>query len=789
MSQKHDVIALISGGKDSFLSLLHCLAQNHRIIALANLYPSAQDPASDLNSYMYQTVGHTIVPLYAKVLNVPLYRGEIFGSSGSGHRDYHPQALKRQSASSVNTFPMIDSAERSEEILDETESLLPLLRHIIAIHPTASALSSGAILSTYQRTRVESVALRLNLIPLAYLWQYPVLPCPIPSQTGLLDQLAAVGLEARIVKVASGGLDEGLLWADLRDERSRKKVEKGVSRFGGSVLGEGGEYETLVLDGPRELFEGRIEVEDGERWIGRGEGGEAWLGFSRANVVDKKVNIGKGRIENLNVPELWDEGFGELAESLKGKVAALQGPANKSFYRKAKQDDWDAKLVITKSASTITFSNILAPSSLSNSVSQTSNMITSIKSLLATHSLSPSAIIFTSLFLRSMSEFTPINDIYATLFSKPNPPARVTVGCGDILPDGVDVMANLVVNVGEEINKDGLHVQSRSYWAPANIGAYSQAMAVGISEQSEENDKVNGEKENVSLVYIAGQIPLVPATMEILSEIGGDKMDVVVGGRPSARFKLSLFCKQTCLALQHLWRIGKVMEVGWWTGGIAFIVGEEDDVHEKAYAAWLAWMMVHERDFSGTEGATEEDVDVWDQRYVNVGNFAAKDRETRLPNFEAMRLDSRATLEGDGVPGFFAIQVDELPRGCEVEWQALGVKDGSVRMAVLAEKWTKIRSCYLQASKVTICFVGIFVPSPSQSLKLSIMEAIDKAKNMVQVHTGEKAQAFSEQMTIYTPYMNLMKSFDAQIVPCRAVWGPALTELTAGVVLRIEKRG
>lgn len=66
---------------------------------------------------------------------------------------------------------------------------------------------------------------------------------------GLLEDMAAVGLDARIVKVACGGLEEDLLWGSLKDEAFRKKLEICVAKFGGSVLGEGGEYETLVVDG------------------------------------------------------------------------------------------------------------------------------------------------------------------------------------------------------------------------------------------------------------------------------------------------------------------------------------------------------------------------------------------------------------------------------------------------------------------------------------------------------------------------------------------------------------
>ncbi|KAF2280851.1 adenine nucleotide alpha hydrolases-like protein, partial [Westerdykella ornata] len=235
-SESLNVIVLISGGKDSLFSLLHCLANGHRVVALANLYPPGLD--EDLNSYMYQTVGHSLIPLYAAALGLPLYRQEIRGGAVHTEREY------------------------SYSHQEETESLIPLLRTVIAAHPTANAISTGAILSTYQRTRIESIALRLHLTPLSFLWQYPILP-PY-SQSGLLDDMRAVGQVARIIKVASGGLDESFLWEDVASSRTVGRLKRAVARFGGNgdgaVLGEGGEYETLAVDGPGVLWRGRIVV-------------------------------------------------------------------------------------------------------------------------------------------------------------------------------------------------------------------------------------------------------------------------------------------------------------------------------------------------------------------------------------------------------------------------------------------------------------------------------------------------------------------------------------------------
>jgi diphthine-ammonia ligase len=51
----------------------------------------------------------------------------------------------------------------------------------------------GAILSSYQRTRVEAVCQRLGLTALAYLWQY--------DQPTLLREMLTCGLVGIVIKV------------------------------------------------------------------------------------------------------------------------------------------------------------------------------------------------------------------------------------------------------------------------------------------------------------------------------------------------------------------------------------------------------------------------------------------------------------------------------------------------------------------------------------------------------------------------------------------------------------
>lgn len=289
MSAGLHVIALISGGKDSLFSLLHCRVQGHTIVALANLHPLAPEH-EDIDSYMYQTVGHAVIPLYADALDIPLYRQPIDGAPRNSARDYE------------------------EEERDETEDLVPLLKRVMEAHPQANAISTGAILSTYQRTRVESVALRLGLTPLSYLWQYPLLP-PY-TQSSLLSDMAAVGQEALIIKTASGGLDETFLGLDVSRHTTVAKLKKAMGRFGeagdGAIVGEGGEFETLAVNGPRGLWKRRIRIGETESVVL--DGGQTVLKIRRCGLEEKKK--GDGEDGKLRIPELFDQEFKDVLDAV-----------------------------------------------------------------------------------------------------------------------------------------------------------------------------------------------------------------------------------------------------------------------------------------------------------------------------------------------------------------------------------------------------------------------------------------------------------------------------------------
>ncbi|ROW18360.1 hypothetical protein VPNG_00196 [Cytospora leucostoma] len=753
-----NVIALVSGGKDSFFSALHCLENGHRLVALANLHPPSpppqgaspraaeagpggvaglspdlglaeldlgaegkhdgengrrqdgdddEDEETDLNSFMYQTVGHQVIPLYAEATGIPLYRRPILGGAVQHGRDYSSSTAAAAAAAAEGA-----GRDDLDDDDDETESMIPLLREVMRNHPEANALSAGAILSTYQRTRVESVAVRLGLAPLAYLWRYPFLPRPAgaPEDDGaqLLVDMAAAGLEARIIKVASGGLDEEFLWEDVAGARGVMRLKRAMGRFGaslesGAVLGEGGEFETLVVDGPPGLFRKRIVVDEDDKVVVREGGGAAWMRIQRARLEEKSSG---------------DEGDGGFVvrrpDLLDGRFSAVLGRIQTADGSDEVEDPKDGSVscelppLTTESSSSLQTWVVTRP--VHDAVTdlsiegETELLIEEIRNRLHHHNLPPSSIISTIISLRRMSDFPAINKIYGFLFTEPNPPSRVTISCGDLLPQHTNIAIYLTVQPANA-DRQGLHVQGRSYWAPANIGPYSQAITFPIHDPLDGGEVSSGGPR---AVHIAGQIPLVPASMELPAAVFG-------GG-----FELQL-----ALSLQHLWRIGVAVGVQWWTSAAVYFPrngAKQPTAREKALLAWKAWEAAHGYGLSpggddDGDDDNEDGPDLWDRKfnpaYMSYGGTGcAEEERPKLPDYSILQREGGddGEEEEDGgekpVPFLFAAEVDELPRSAEAEWHAhaglsnvrsTGSSESAAEVAIHSQTYdTRLGRCRVQ---------------------------------------------------------------------------------------------
>lgn len=480
-------VALISGGKDSCYNILHCQRQGHELVALANLRPIDTDK-QELDSFMFQTVGHDIVSLYENCTGLPLFRKEI-----------HPKTSKNVE---LNYTPTKD---------DEIEVLYQLLSEVKQSIPDLQAVSVGAILSSYQRTRVEDVCGRLGLVVLSYLWQRSQLElmtemCSMSKQEDELNSSESCKLDARIIKVAAIGLDSTDLGKSL--PQLFPKMLKLNTQYEVHICGEGGEFESMVLDAPffRKGFlklEEVIDTTDSEN-----DGvynAQLKVKFQKRELPD---DIFQSELSRLPVPPLFDPAWNELYELIDNENFEDTKTINTMNIRLP-----SVKTHTNRIGNLLYISNIQPQYKDGTVQEQVKDVLQQLDNILKDNHLTAKNVLYSSLLLKDMSLFASVNQEYSKFFdiwiNGPLPPARACIE-SNIINDGSALQLSVVVKYAdqtlgndiEKCEKSGLHVQGRSYWAPCNIGPYSQSIWLS-------ND-LN------QLSYLSGQIALEPSQMEMI---------------------------------------------------------------------------------------------------------------------------------------------------------------------------------------------------------------------------------------------------------------------------------
>ncbi len=133
-------------------------------------------------------------------------------------------------------------------------------------------LITGAIASTYQKSRIDSICNELGIISHAPLWHM--------DQLDILKEVAA-SFNAIIVQVSADGLDDSFLGKRINNELIEKLIELNKAK-GINLAFEGGEAETFALDAP--LFKKRIEI---KKWH------KEWAGTVGRFIIDEAALEGK----------------------------------------------------------------------------------------------------------------------------------------------------------------------------------------------------------------------------------------------------------------------------------------------------------------------------------------------------------------------------------------------------------------------------------------------------------------------------------------------------------------
>ena len=200
------VIALLSGGKDSVCAVETARGFGWDVAAALVLKPEEDD------AWMFHTPNLGVVTGVADCLGLPLVEAPV--RSGQD-----------------------EEVEDLERALREAKARLQL-----------DGLVSGAVASEYQRTRIDLLGHRVGLRTFAPLWH--------KEPRAYLASLLAGGWDLRFSRTAAEGVPNAWAGKPL-DAGKIEAMARHPARP--HVAGEGGEYETLVLDAP--CFRSRIVID------------------------------------------------------------------------------------------------------------------------------------------------------------------------------------------------------------------------------------------------------------------------------------------------------------------------------------------------------------------------------------------------------------------------------------------------------------------------------------------------------------------------------------------------
>ncbi|MFB6115176.1 MAG: diphthine--ammonia ligase [Candidatus Nanohalobium sp.] len=197
------IVALTSGGKDSNAALYRVARRNNEMSCLLTLRSKNKD------SYMFDSKKErSMIEEQASKLDIPLIIQETEG-------------------------------EKEKELEDLRKGLETAREKF-----NVEGVVAGALASTYQRDRVDKVAEQVGLKVFSPLWQ--------EDQENYMKWLVREGFKVEITSVAARGLDKSWEGKIIDGENVEELLE--LSReYRFNAAGEGGEYETRVVEFPEEL--------------------------------------------------------------------------------------------------------------------------------------------------------------------------------------------------------------------------------------------------------------------------------------------------------------------------------------------------------------------------------------------------------------------------------------------------------------------------------------------------------------------------------------------------------
>lgn len=217
---------LFSGGKDSTMAI-HKMHEQGLDVELLITMASEND-----FSYMFHKPNINLSPLQAEALG-------------------------------MKQVVYLTKGEKEEELYDIERAL---------VENNVTELVTGAVASTYQKSRIEWICKKLSVDVISPLWH-------INPMTEL-EELAK-DYDVIITQVAAEGFGNSILGAHI-DKKMIGELLKIHEKYGTHMLFEGGEAESFVLDAP--LFKKRIEIKKAHT---------GWTGQVGSYVIEEAVLASK----------------------------------------------------------------------------------------------------------------------------------------------------------------------------------------------------------------------------------------------------------------------------------------------------------------------------------------------------------------------------------------------------------------------------------------------------------------------------------------------------------------
>lgn len=202
------VACLFSGGKDSTFTLYWALNQCWDVKCLVSLIPENKE------SYMFHTPNINLSEMQARALCIPLIKQSTHG-------------------------------EKEKELKDLKKAL-----KIAKDKYEITGVIVGALYSDYQQERVNRICHELKLKTFAPLWH--------KKQDYLVQEMIENEFKIIIIHIASYGLTKDFL-GKMIDMGILNRLKELNKKYHIHVGGEGGEFETFVVDCP--IFRKKVLIE------------------------------------------------------------------------------------------------------------------------------------------------------------------------------------------------------------------------------------------------------------------------------------------------------------------------------------------------------------------------------------------------------------------------------------------------------------------------------------------------------------------------------------------------